>query len=133
MIADFDADAQHNKPLAKEYGVSSFPTIKFFPKGEDKTPVDYNKARGEADFTAFLNEHCGTFRAPGGGLNDQVSRNVYCDNCYLSYFYRLGASLPLIVLHRNSSAPSQRLVVNCTKRQRLLDRASARAPNTTSG
>lgn len=72
MIADFDADAQPNKPIAHEYGVTGFPTIKFFPKGEDKTPIEYNVGRSEADFTAFLNEHCGTSRAVGGGLNNQV-------------------------------------------------------------
>ena len=72
IIADFDADAVENKPIANQYGVSSYPTIKFFPKGDDKSPIDYNQGRSEADFVAFLNEHCGTYRAPGGGLNDVV-------------------------------------------------------------
>jgi endogenous inhibitor of DNA gyrase (YacG/DUF329 family) len=72
IIADFDADAAENKPIASQYGVSSYPTIKFFPKGNDKSPIDYNQGRSEADFVSFLNEHCGTHRAPGGGLNDVV-------------------------------------------------------------
>ena len=74
MIADFNADAQQNKPIASEYGVSSYPTVKFFPKGDNKTPIAYDKPRTEVDFTSFLNEHCGTYRAPGGGLNDRVSQ-----------------------------------------------------------
>ena len=72
MIADFNADAEQNKPVASEYGISSYPTIKFFPKGNDGAPIDYANSRTEADFTSFLNEHCGTFRSPGGGLIDQV-------------------------------------------------------------
>lgn len=79
VIADFNADAAENRPIGSEYGVSSFPTIKFFPRGEDKTPIEYNIGRTEADFTTFLNEHCGTSRAVGGGLNEKVcsSTHVY--------------------------------------------------------
>lgn len=33
IIANFDADAAPNKPIAEKYGVNSYPTIKFFPKG----------------------------------------------------------------------------------------------------
>jgi len=79
VIADFNADAQQNKPIASEYGVSSYPTVKFFPKGDNKTPVAYDKPRSEVDFTSFLNEHCGTYRALGGGLNDQAGRVASLD------------------------------------------------------
>jgi thiol-disulfide isomerase/thioredoxin len=70
IVANVDADAEPNRPLAEKYGVKSFPTIKFFPKGGE--PVDYTGGRSEADFVAFLNEKCGTHRAVGGGLNDEV-------------------------------------------------------------
>lgn len=70
IVANVDADAAVNRPLAAKYGVESFPTIKFFPKGGE--PLEYQGGREEADFIAFLNEKCGTHRAVGGGLNDQV-------------------------------------------------------------
>jgi len=66
-----DADAAPNKPLAQKYGVSSFPTLKFFAKN-NKGPENYEGGRSEDAFVAFLNEKCGTHRAVGGGLNDQV-------------------------------------------------------------
>jgi protein disulfide-isomerase A6 len=70
IVANIDADAEANRPLAQQYGVQSFPTIKFFPKGGD--PIEYEGGRQEADFVRFLNEKCGTHRAVGGGLNDEV-------------------------------------------------------------
>ena len=54
--------------LPKSKEVSSYPTIKFFPKGS-KEPEAYNGGRTEADLLAFLNEKAGTHRAPGGGLD----------------------------------------------------------------
>lgn len=71
-MANVDADAAHNKELASKYGVSSYPTIKFFSK-DNKEPEPYEGARSEEGFIAYLNEKCGTYRAMGGGLNDQVS------------------------------------------------------------
>ncbi|KAF7986489.1 hypothetical protein HWV62_31295 [Athelia sp. TMB] len=72
VVANVDADDTLNKPLAAEYGVKSFPTIKFFAKGGEV--VDYEGGRTEAAFTEFLNEKCGTHRAVGGGLNDLAGR-----------------------------------------------------------
>lgn len=71
-----DADAGHNKPIAQMYGVTSFPTIKFFGKGKDNkgNPIAYNGGRSEQAFIDFLNEKCGTQRAVGGGLNDLAGR-----------------------------------------------------------
>jgi len=86
VVADFNADAHQNKPIASKYGVSSYPTIKFFPMGEDKTPIEYTTGRSEADFTDFLNEHCGTFRASGGGLNEQAGRVAHLDVLASKFF-----------------------------------------------
>jgi len=72
IVANVDADAAPNKPLAQKYGVSSFPTLKFFAK-DNKEPENYEGGRSEDAFVAFLNGRCGTHRAVGGGLNDQVS------------------------------------------------------------
>lgn len=76
IVANLDADAEHNKPIAQMYGVSSYPTIKFFGEGKDSkaNPVAYNGGRDEQSFVNFLNEKCGTHRAVGGGLNDLAGR-----------------------------------------------------------
>ncbi len=44
-----NADEAVNKPLASEFGVSSFPTIKFFP-ADGSEPIAYNGARTEEAF-----------------------------------------------------------------------------------
>jgi protein disulfide-isomerase A6 len=72
-VAQYPADAQPNRPLAEKYGIQSFPTLKFFPKGSSE-PVAYEGGRSEVDFINFLNENCGTYRAVGGGLNDKAGR-----------------------------------------------------------
>jgi protein disulfide-isomerase A6 len=82
IVANVDADAEVNRPLALKYGVQSFPTIKFFPKGGE--PIEYQGGRSEADFVAFLNEKCGTYRAIGGGLNDQVGGGFSSSKCRYS-------------------------------------------------
>jgi protein disulfide-isomerase A6 len=90
-----DADAAQNRGIASEYSVTSYPTLKFFPRNSspfateplaadissqkafskyNKHPIAYEKSRTEDGFTDFLNEHCGTFRAVGGGLNDKAGR-----------------------------------------------------------
>ena len=67
-IAQVDAEAENSKALAKEQGVSSYPTIKYFKKGTTE-PLPYEGARAEGDFVEFLNTNAGTHRAVGGGLN----------------------------------------------------------------
>ena len=68
MIAKVDAEAENAKALAKEQGVSSYPTIKFFKKGSTE-PTPYEGARSEDAFTQYLNKNSGTHRAVGGGLD----------------------------------------------------------------
>lgn len=72
IVANIDADAALNKEVAGRYGVASYPTIKFFPRG-GKEVESYEGARTEQAFVTFLNERCGTHRAIGGNLNDEVS------------------------------------------------------------
>jgi protein disulfide-isomerase A6 len=104
VIANLDADAAHNKGIASEYGVSSYPTIKFFPRSTstsssqppesnqsdtskgNKTPIPYEDGRSEADFVKFLNEHCGTNRAVGGGLNDLAGLVPQLESHVLEFF-----------------------------------------------
>ena len=68
VVAKVDAEAENSKATAKDQGVSSYPTIKFFPKGS-KEGEPYSGGRSEADLIAFLNSKAGTHRAPGGGLD----------------------------------------------------------------
>jgi len=91
VVANVDADAATNKPLAEKYGVKSFPTIKFFPKG-NKEPEDYEGGRSEADFISFLNEKCGTQRAVGGGLTDEAGRHAEFDALARKFFVATGSA-----------------------------------------
>lgn len=49
VVAQMNADDEENKPVAGKYGVRSFPTIKFFPKGGAE-PILYSSGRSEEQF-----------------------------------------------------------------------------------
>lgn len=66
IVAKVDAEGEESKAISKD--VSSYPTIKFYPKGS-KEPEAYSGGRTEPDLVNFLNEKAGTHRAPGGRLN----------------------------------------------------------------
>lgn len=68
LIAKVDAEAHNSKATAEAQGVTSYPTIKFFPKGS-KEAVAYEGGRGEADFVSYMNEKAGTHRLVGGSLD----------------------------------------------------------------
>jgi protein disulfide-isomerase A6 len=91
IVANLDADAALNKPLAEKYGVKSFPTIKFFSK-DNKEPESYEGGRTEADFISFLNEKCGTQRAVGGGLTDEAGRHAEFDALARKFVLATGAA-----------------------------------------
>ncbi|XP_042390835.1 protein disulfide isomerase-like 2-2 [Zingiber officinale] len=69
VIANLDADKY--KDLAEKYGVSGYPTLKFFPKG-NKAGEDYEAGRELDDFVVFINEKCGTNRDANGQLTSQA-------------------------------------------------------------
>lgn len=71
VIAKVDCEAENSKALAKEQGITGYPTIKFFPKGS-KEPVPYEGGRTEKEFVEFVNTKTGTHRLPGGGLDDNA-------------------------------------------------------------
>ncbi|KXS12625.1 disulfide isomerase [Gonapodya prolifera JEL478] len=56
IIAKVDADK--HKELGQKFGVSGFPTIKWFPKGST-TPEDYSGGRDLDDFVQFINNKAG--------------------------------------------------------------------------
>lgn len=57
--------------LTCRYGVSGYPTLKFFPKG-NKAGEDYDGGRDLEDFVSFINEKCGTSRDGNGQLTSKV-------------------------------------------------------------
>ncbi|KAJ3340617.1 hypothetical protein HDU93_006732 [Gonapodya sp. JEL0774] len=56
VIAKVDADK--HKDLGSKFGVSGFPTIKWFPKGST-TPEEYSGGRDIGDFVQFINGKTG--------------------------------------------------------------------------
>ncbi|KAK1924429.1 thioredoxin-like protein [Papiliotrema laurentii] len=94
VVAQMNADDAQNKPVATKYDVRSFPTIKFFPKGSDKTPIPYNSGRTEEQFIEFLNEHCGTHRGVGGLLSDTAGRVLTLDFFAQQFFSAVPTERP---------------------------------------
>ncbi|KAK6219202.1 hypothetical protein LQW54_002451 [Pestalotiopsis sp. IQ-011] len=68
VIGKVDAEADNSKAVAQDQGVTSYPTIKFFPAGTTEGEL-YNGGRSEEDLVAFINEKVGTHRVAGGGLD----------------------------------------------------------------
>lgn len=101
VLANVDADAKKNMPLAMKYEISSFPTLVYFSK-EDKKGEPYTGGRNEKDFVEFLNEKCGTHRAVGGGLNEQAGRISEFDEL-AAKFYSAGADARQAVLDEATS------------------------------
>ena len=100
-----NADDAENKPVASKYDVRSFPTIKFFPKGSDKTPIPYNLGRTEEQFVEvssfvtpycalpdnqYLNEQCGTHRTTAGLLSDTAGKVLTLD-FFAQQFFSAGS------------------------------------------
>ncbi len=71
LVAKVDATAHPN--LASRYGVSGYPTLKYFAPGSD-APEDYKSGRDKSAFVTFLNEKAGTHRTPEGGLSTEAGR-----------------------------------------------------------
>ncbi|XP_074320950.1 protein disulfide-isomerase like 2-1 [Silene latifolia] len=69
VIANLDADKY--KDLAEKYGISGFPTLKFFPKN-NKDGEDYDGGRDLDDFVSFINEKAGTSRDAKGQLTSKA-------------------------------------------------------------
>jgi len=68
VIAKVDVEAENAKATAQDQGVTSYPTIKFFPK-DSTTSEAYDGGRTEADLVTFMNSKAGTHRTVGGGLD----------------------------------------------------------------
>lgn len=82
VVANLDADK--HRDLSSRYGVTGFPTLKFFSK-DSKEPTAYEGDRSPQAFIDFLNEKCGTFRKIGGGLLPQAGRIATLDDLAAKY------------------------------------------------
>mmetsp|Transcript_29862 Transcript_29862/g.33325 ORF Transcript_29862/g.33325 Transcript_29862/m.33325 type:complete len:362 (+) Transcript_29862:35-1120(+) len=69
VIAKVDADK--HKELGKRFGVSGFPTLKFFPKGATE-PEDYKGGRSVDELVTFVNNKAGV----RGGVSKPASAVV---------------------------------------------------------
>jgi len=72
VVANLDAD-QH-KSVSSKYGVTGFPTIKWFPKNNKENPETYEQGRDVNSFISFLNDKTGTKRKSDGRLEDSAGR-----------------------------------------------------------
>lgn len=68
LIAKVNAEAADSRDIAKSEGITSYPTIKFYPAGGNKPQV-YQGERSEWELVMWLNDRAGTFRMAGGELN----------------------------------------------------------------
>jgi len=82
VVANIDAD--EHKSIAEKYGVSGFPTLKWFSKN-NKQPQDYDQGRDVQTFIDFINHQSGTFRESDGTLNDQAGTIKNLDNLAEQY------------------------------------------------
>jgi len=69
VVANVDADMY--KDLGTRFGVSGFPTLKFFPK-TNKEGEAYNSGRDLKDLLSFLNDKTGSKRQENGRLNSEA-------------------------------------------------------------
>jgi len=77
VIAKVDCDA--NKDLCSSFGVSGYPTLKYFPR-TNKAGEEYNEGRTPADFVNFINKNAGTQRTVGGGFTNEAGRITALDH-----------------------------------------------------
>lgn len=56
------------------YGVSGYPTLKFFPADAAKNPISYDGEREVPALVDFLNQAAGTYRTTDGSLHETAGR-----------------------------------------------------------
>jgi len=72
VIAKVDCDAE--KDLGSRFGVTGYPTIKFFGRNNKQAPETYERARDAQTFVDFMNEKAGTSRDAQGRLGATYGR-----------------------------------------------------------
>lgn len=68
VIAKFDATANEVAGL----DIRGYPTLKYYPKGENKVAVDYNAGREIDDFKQWLSENSEAYKAARPGAHEDL-------------------------------------------------------------
>jgi len=92
VVAQMDADDAANKPIAHQYDVKGFPTIKFF-KADGSAPETYDGPRTRAAMLEYLNARCRTNRAIGGMLDELAGRIPSVDSLLRQYYLAKDAAV----------------------------------------
>jgi protein disulfide-isomerase A6 len=82
-VAKVDCDA--NSALCQTYGVSGYPTLKWFPKSDKTTPIDYEGGRDVEAFVNYINEKTGAQRLANGRPGPNVGRVAELDEVVANY------------------------------------------------
>lgn len=101
VVAKLDSDA--HRETASRFGVTGYPTLKFFPKGSaDKSAEDYTAGREGPDFVTFLNNASGAKRVLGGKLTPDAGRLADFDD-YAKQFVAAGANKAAVLKDAKAS------------------------------
>jgi len=101
VVANFDADAHKDTP--PKYGVSGFPTIKWFGKKNKANPDSYDGPRDVQSFVDYINEHSGTARNAQGRLGETAGRIPALD-ALAARFVEAGADQAAVVAEAEAFA-----------------------------
>jgi len=91
VIAKVDCDAEPS--LATRFGVSGFPTLKFFAKGAKADPLTYESGRDINSFVTFINEKTGSQRTSDGSLSADAGRIASLDALVTKFVSSKSASV----------------------------------------
>lgn len=77
-------NAEENPVASKNFGIEGFPTLKFFTMGADR-PIDYIGERSEEDLVTYVNQHCNSGRAVGGGFIKGYGTDVDAEKIFKKF------------------------------------------------
>ncbi|GAB1221222.1 hypothetical protein ENUP19_0071G0046 [Entamoeba nuttalli] len=78
VVAEVDCTA--NQETCNKYEVHGYPTLKSFPKGENKKPIAYEGGREVKDFVTYFNTNYGYDRDENGKLGKTAGRIAELDD-----------------------------------------------------
>jgi len=79
------SDCNANSELCGKYGVSGYPTLKWFSKEDKAHPTAYSESRELASFVSFINQNSGTHRLVNGRLTAEIGRIAEIDEVVSGY------------------------------------------------
>jgi protein disulfide-isomerase A6 len=102
VIAKIDADK--HREIGGRYGVSGFPTIKFFPKGSKESPEDYDGERELPAFVTYINSKANTRRTVDGTLDATAGRIAALDELVKEFLSAVGDARSTVVKRAEEAA-----------------------------